>query len=156
MIQTLSEMMRDLIQKELDNAGFHFTVREEDLLYGVPGVGDRGTNSSVTVEILNQPVKPRDLLVYYNRLELEQLTSGMASSMRVDQIPLTVYEALPYLAQYLRVRLTEDDVEDAEIPRTGTNALITLVAKPNSLGVIGAVEVEVVEQGNQRWFMSTP
>lgn len=152
MIQTPSEMMRDLVQRALDNAGFLFTVREEDLLYGVPGASDKGVNSSVGVEILNQPVKPRDIVLHYNRLDLEVLTSGMASYMKVDQLPETVYEALPYLATYLRIRLGEADVEDATIVNTGEDAIITLIAKPGSLVVIGAVEIHVRAQGSKTWI----
>lgn len=156
MSKSVSEMMLDLVQKTMDSAGFHFNLREEDLLYGVPGAGENGKNTSVGIEILNQPVKPRSLLLHYNRLELDTLTVGLAAQMRVDSLPATVYEALPYLAQYLHVRLTESDVEDAEIPRTTNTAVIPLIAKSGSLGVIGAVEVQIIEQGIRAWTTSTP
>lgn len=153
MIQTPSEMMRDLIQKTMDNAGFQFNLREEDLLYGVPGAGGEGRNTSISVEIKNQPVKPRDLLVCYNRLDLEQLTVALAPELHAQQLPATVHEALPILATYLRIRLGPQDVEDAPIPKNGDTAIITLVAKPDSLAVTGAVEIDVRPPGGNTWII---
>lgn len=155
MIKTPGEMMLDLVQREMLNAGFDILLREEDLGYGVPTDSTGVRNTELGVEILNQPTKTRDLLLHYNRLDLDKLITALSPTLLVDSFPSTVYDALPYLATYLRVRLGPDDVEDAEIPVNGSVGIITLVAKAGSLVVRGAVEIPISVRSNV-WLTSNP
>lgn len=118
--------------------------------YGLPAVVEddsAGTNTTILITSKDlQSTYDGQVTVRYRRLKLTDLPTLIPLTIKVNN-PTTTMQVAERLNQLYGLKFTEDDIVSTPIDLSGTNGagVVTLVAKANSLGWIGQVDVTVAQ-----------
>lgn len=111
-----------------------------DLTFGLP---EPAVNHNRNTVVTAQPAQGQGFLIYYNRLELQQLF-GVLNLQIPDNAFETTRDLIPYLnTLYVGTQFVPEDIQDLTItPGAGARS-VTLIANMNSYLVRGECVVTI-------------
>lgn len=112
-----------------------------DLTFGLPEVSVNHNRNTV---IAAQPAQGVNFLVYYNRLELQQLF-GVLNLQIPDAAFQTARDLIPFLnTLYVNTQFVPEDIQNLTITPGSQSRSVTLIATPTSYLVRGECVVTIV------------